>query len=411
MIMCVILCFLYVFSFPLGRIPLVDSSWVAFILLLFMVIDKKYLNSLKKLFQKTFLYKIWLVILAICLYASVNTLLIGANDYSFLSTLIHQAISAFFGLFVVAYITSKNKNILECIIISFFIQSCIQIISMYFPAFRDLTNIFRPSNAIKIGQWSYTGIRGLAISGSAFFGLAIGYGLVFIIWAFHSKQLFMNLQLVYKAIMLVVMAFGGISAGRTSAIGLFIAGICYVTKNKRHIRLTSKTILSIFSMMAIGALIVTYMITKGFFQTSQFALIRNYANELFRTGSTTSGDELFNEMYFKIGLDTLVRGDGYYTASTGGYYMNTDAGYMRVILYIGIPGLILLYILQKVYLFKKDRSSKRNSLVLMVFILIMQIKGEALGFAILLEAVLTMYYFYCLEAHEKKTKMQEIYCC
>ena len=42
-------------------------------------------------------------------------------------------------------------------------------------------------------------------------------------------------------------------------------------------------------------------------------------------------------------FDTLIFGDGKYLNGDGSYYMHTDAGYMRGMLYFGVIGLVFLY--------------------------------------------------------------------
>lgn len=57
----------------------------------------------------------------------------------------------------------------------------------------------------------------------------------------------------------------------------------------------------------------------------------------------SSGDKLAYDMYFMPDFDTLIFGDGKYLNGDGSYYMHTDAGYMRGMLYFGVIGLVFLY--------------------------------------------------------------------
>ena len=49
--------------------------------------------------------------------------------------------------------------------------------------------------------------------------------------------------------------------------------------------------------------------------------------------STSSGNRLFNDMYFELTAKQLIIGDAKYTEGSS-YYMQTDAGYMRPILFL-----------------------------------------------------------------------------
>jgi len=189
----VIITFMYLFVFPLGKIPLIDSSWIAMIILiLYLIVNGKYRLEIIRIIRKKKVYYLLAMIMIICVYSAFITTILGARDYSFIITMLHQVISLVFGLFVIAFLNTKKSNILECIIYSFVIQGILQILSMYIPHFRDATNVFRPESAVIIGQWKYAGIRGMAISGNAFFSLAVAYGLTYILWAFYYDKVFIK---------------------------------------------------------------------------------------------------------------------------------------------------------------------------------------------------------------------------
>lgn len=57
-----------------------------------------------------------------------------------------------------------------------------------------------------------------------------------------------------------------------------------------------------------------------------------------------SGDELFNKMYFWMGIDTFLIGDGFFQTASGDRYMQTDPALMRKILFGGIGQITLMYI-------------------------------------------------------------------
>ena len=392
----VLITFMYLFAFPLSKIPVIDSSWIAIlVLMLYLFFNRKYKAYAYRMVCQKKVYNTLAMIVFICLYCGIVTTLHGVYDYSFITTMLHQAVSLIFGLFVIAYLKTKEKNILETIIYAFVAQGVLQMISMFIPKFRDATNIFRPESAIYIGQWSYTGIRGLAISGSAFFGLAVAYGMIDILWALYHDKLFTEKTPLSKMVMLAILIFGGFSAGRTSFIGFIIAAAIYMIKNKNYKKyITPQKIIS-FIGAVIGIIIVLLIIKKsGVLGADQTRYLTNYIMEFTKTGTTTSSTELFDEMYFGIDFYTFFMGDGHYLSDGGSYYMNTDAGYMRVILYVGVLGLVLLMLLQSMYLYKGCGSSRFNRIVIIAFLMVMQIKGEVIGFLIIVEAILLLFYYY-----------------
>ena len=74
-------------------------------------------------------------------------------------------------------------------------------------------------------------------------------------------------------------------------------------------------------------------------------------------------------------LKTMFLGDGYYTAPTGtGYYMSTDVGILRLILYWGIVPTLMLY-LCLIGLFRRSLLGNKLIYILVVFALF-EFKGE-----------------------------------
>ena len=70
--------------------------------------------------------------------------------------------------------------------------------------------------------------------------------------------------------------------------------------------------------------------------------------------STTSTQSL-KEMYFTPNGKTLLLGDGYYTDADGLYYMGTDVGLFRAVLFGGIGFQMLRYTLLGSLLFEYKR--------------------------------------------------------
>lgn len=98
-------------------------------------------------------------------------------------------------------------------------------------------------------------------------------------------------------------------------------------------------------------------------------------------------EHLVNDMYWIPGTETLLFGDGIYTGTDGLYYMHTDSGIMRSILYFGIIN-YLIYMsttISLIYSFvvalkKKYHVNNKYLLVFSIFIIIIifEYKGEAL---------------------------------
>lgn len=98
----------------------------------------------------------------------------------------------------------------------------------------------------------------------------------------------------------------------------------------------------------------------------------------FETGSFNnySANHLFNDMIFLPSTETLIFGDGRYTSPDGLYYMHTDSGFMRQLLFWGLFGTTVTYFATLISIINCSKNSKViSTLFLMVFIFF-EIKGE-----------------------------------
>lgn len=99
-----------------------------------------------------------------------------------------------------------------------------------------------------------------------------------------------------------------------------------------------------------------------------------------------SADTLIERMYFPIDDETLMHGDGKYT-TTEGYYMHTDAGFMRILLFGGIPMMVLVYgaflcLSYSAYIRLKKMQNvlKKTVLPLVIAFFISEYKGDPYPF-------------------------------
>jgi len=97
------------------------------------------------------------------------------------------------------------------------------------------------------------------------------------------------------------------------------------------------------------------------------------------TGNTdnSSLNTILYTMRFMPNIKTLIWGDGIYTEpSTGGYYMNTDLGFMRGILYFGIFGVILIYTMVLAAIRKIGKKSYFTGFMILITFITFEYKGE-----------------------------------
>ncbi|CVH75639.1 hypothetical protein BN3658_00397 [Coriobacteriaceae bacterium CHKCI002] len=147
--------------------------------------------------------------------------------------------------------------------------------------------------------------------------------------------------------------------------------------------------------LAVGVVVLCIVLVAGALTNEQIALWFDWAFAVlinfFSTGQLESASTkiLFEDMLFIPPLDTWMIGDGRYSGDVG-YYMNTDSGLMRPLLFGGILFCVLRYALLAFlvgYLWMsarkcKDRPALFCVALLCMAVLIFEIKGEVVFVAV-----------------------------
>lgn len=301
-----------------------------------------------------------------------------------------------FMLYLYFYRKRSDTQIVNYIIISFFVQSIIEWCAFVSPDFKSIINITKSASTIARGI-SYGGIRANALSGSDFFGLSAAYAVVFIIFLSQCNTLFRKNR-VLKVFLYIVIISGTFFAGRTGYVGLGIAFIYIfirsLIKHKKEKIRFAEFITGILSFFA-GGYVLLFFIARFTKDEKFYNLFHFTFQSLFNmvdNGSLmTSSMESLQNMYFKIPFLTFLVGDGRYTSSSGGYYMNTDVGYMRVILFMGIIGFLLLLYLQLLILKLSNSKEILLKILLLGCLLILNSKGEVIVWNQIVIGVVTLY--------------------
>lgn len=177
-------------------------------------------------------------------------------------------------------------------------------------------------------------------------------------------NLLLNIQnTIYKRFLwfyvvsyVIIIVIGNMIA-RTTTVGLIIS-LCYIILASDVCKLKIKSNVRILWMwmMAIVLMSLPYVIYKyntdiNFYNDIRFAFEGFFA--LFEEGEWNVGSntQLSRMVVFPDNFKTWIIGDGYFNNPvnidpyyigeiTGGYYKNTDIGYLRFIFYMGLVGLV-----------------------------------------------------------------------
>lgn len=403
----VLLVFCYVFSFKI--VSIVDSAMLVGLgLAVYFVVNAPMRKRVLSLILSKSVLWIFLSVVALTVWIQIILWINGTSDYSLVPTLIHLVAKLGVGLFLYAFLKEKGyeKRIVNYILVAFVLQALIALLGVVSPLFRELIYLTKDEYTIKKSK-EYGFIRGLSLAASSFFGLSVPFGCTLILF-FSKRNTLTNDRPVLGTFVYLLLMIGTFFAGRMGLLGA-ILGLVYVLVfcRKTIQKANVLKILSTIGKILLVALAVIGLISLAAPNNELLKIARRmfkFVTEFFtvtdRTGlfETTSTNTLLN-MYFPIPWKTFFLGDGLYTnAATGGYYMGTDAGYMRPILYLGIFGLLLMGVLQH-FILNVRKPEKPLYYFLWVYLLIVQVKGDVLGYAIMTQSLLLLF---ALQSNEEE---------
>ena len=185
--------------------------------------------------------------------------------------------------------------------------------------------------------------------------------------------------------LIMLLLIGNMFYGRTGLVVslVCIGGVFFSELVKGHIKFIIPLIISGF-VGVILLLVLKERIPKinGWFNWAFSAFYNLFTKGQFRDNTGSVG-VLLDRMYWLPSWNTLLVGDGYYNLNDS-YYMHTDSGIMRLILYYGIINYLLgwfavMFVIQT--LIKKMGMLTRKTkmtiwLILVLFIVLFEIKGE-----------------------------------
>lgn len=397
-----ILVFCYLFCFSLKEGHGIDSSMVvSAILILYGVVHPRYAKISFSLLVSRYSKNILKLYLLINVWAALVISLNGTFDYTYLMTFFHMYFLIVVGFLLYSFFLYRGTadRIVPMIVCGFILQTTIEWCSFLIPPFKEIVNITKSEDTIVKGQ-SYAGVRANGLSGSDFFGLSAAFAVFYMIYL-SKKNTLVETNRAVKLLIFIYILSGTFFAGRTGYMGLIVV-VLFIFFNKRLVinkkPYTAQEKIVFFLMFAFVFMFINFVISLYYTNEDIHNLLFFTFQNLFLLAEEgtmkTSSMESLGNMYFVVEPITFLVGDGVYTTKEGGYYMSTDVGYMRVLLYMGVIGLFLLLSMQsKIINFRKgDEPILKKYLFLLL--LILNFKGEVLCWnQIVLDTVL----LFCLQ--------------
>ncbi|MCL1671846.1 hypothetical protein [Elizabethkingia ursingii] len=362
----------------------------------------KYLSAPKLVFSKISKYGLWLIIIwlvLLILYSLSIGLASGSYDFQLSKNYISLLLIYWPGSIFLSkkisqeYSLEKGLNFIENVI---FIQAIIVLIMLINPSFKSLIfSILKDGDMRELKNEINGGFRFLGFSYGTTWDLAFLQSLGLIVFSFRIR-LFSKKIKFFDVVKYFLILFSGIISGRTVFIGIIFSLIILISPLKLSNFSFKKPIVLALKFLSIATFcffIMGSLLPESIKKTVNENILP-WAFEMFEQKSngkyeTSSSNEL-QKMYFEIPIQTLIFGDGYYVnpIDKDRYYMDTDAGYMRHILYYGLVGtsmLIFFYLAIFRRMGKCFKEFRYNLFVRFCVFLIMsyffigQIKGDLLS--------------------------------
>lgn len=279
--------------------------------------------------------------------------------------------SSIFLYHLISRIKSKKKEKIEYlfinIILAIFLDLSIGVIRYIFPQINELLGLL--NHIGKIEEIFIKDRSRLIGYGASFFpaGIVSSIALFLIIFLQRQKE-----RILYWLLYFIIF-FICLFTSRVVIIGMALSILYYLESKKYFIKRFMKLGIS-FILISIGINFLIFIDMKD-------NRIYQWAFELFLKKGESYSTNVLKQMWYIIPnrISTWIFGDGKWAIEDGTYYMHTDVGYLRLIWYSGITGVIFFLIL--ILLFYKsikntgtNEIKKLNKYVLLL-ILIMNIKG------------------------------------
>lgn len=269
-------------------------------------------------------------LLCVFVFCYVNSVIQNIFDYSILLMLleyvfIYIPLASFFIRLLKFKFNYSFIDLIELITNLLLVQSFFVIIMFILPVFQDL--IFTIIHFTgKTG--GFFRLRNIGITGFSAYnnGYLLGVGFYLMSWLLVHKEA-VDKKFILKWIILLL---SSIIAARTSIIMIlpaFLYLICFFNK---------KTVKKAFRLLFAMIIIVVILAFQGL--SEEFIFFLNWAFEMFINLFNNNNIEavsVIDKFYWMPPMKTILLGDCRYLGLTSEYYMSTDAGYMRLILYMG----------------------------------------------------------------------------
>ncbi len=367
----------YIYPFVINRASLLSyiiTYGIPFIYVIFNYnLSAKFIGKVKKS-QFQCLALVLLLTFASMVYPTLH----HTDDFSYISaiTFVFRKLLIYVFLCEVIIKKYKEKSIPEIFMYYFCVATFLYVLStLIFLGFAPLRTFWMEcvssENITELYTSGYGYVTRIGWQGFSGFRntLRCSLSIVFLFYLYYEKHIINNIGF---ALLFVFSLIGNMFYGRSgiavSILCIFVASLYY--------KIVKVTVLAkwMFALIAVF-MMISWLRNLNPLLNQWYLWMTTPFKNLITTGSfnNISVERLLENMIFIPEFKTLIVGDGRYVFNNT-YYMRTDSGFMRQILFWGLPGTILAYTATLLSM-KQFFNTKMMLLVIISFILF-EIKGE-----------------------------------
>ena len=349
--------------------------------LIYLALNRNTTHKLINMSLRKGIRKYYFGLLFLGLWSVLTIILNGSDDYSFFSVIlsVFRGLVRFLFLAVLTYkeCVKYKKSFVETFVYRYVMANVIYVIfTIIFVAFSGVKNVWFSiieQSALRLTEQSIyrnrIGINGFAGYRETFAcSLSVILSMLMLENTKESKSRFV--------ISLVMCMIGNFFYGRT---GLIVSAICLILYLIWYRKFGVKQLIIIWLTLTILYFGANYLSVHN----ASFNSTINWATkpiiELLQTGTTDnySFNRITHEMRFMPEYKTFMIGDGYYIdPSTGHYYMRTDLGFMRLMLFGGIIACIITYLTMLYGIIKIKKYGVCFLIELLILFVAFEYKGD-----------------------------------
>lgn len=393
---------LYVYSFTLLKWTYVGYFIIYGIPVLYLILNYKFFSTYFNKISKKYLLMI-LIFIFLLVVAVVVPSFYGTNDYSYVKTLTYVIrkglIYSFLAILIYKHYNKGNR--VEAFLVHYSIATmmyvCGTIIFVLFPSIKDFWFQFVLDDFQK-GLFSSFGYT-FRVGWMGFSGfqatLKCTVSVIFIMYLLTGKRDQKN-HIKKKVIMLVCLVASLLGNAFYGRVGLLCSGIVLILYLIAGKVINLKRVLTGLGIIAVMFMVLFSLKDKILIVNEWYVWMTTPFKNLIQSGdfNNASVNELVDHMIFMPEDKTFWMGDGRYVNEQGGYYMETDSGFMRQVLFWGIINTILCYTMLFLSVPKIQKDNKWLLLPMIMVFIVFEIKGEAYYDFVPLFITLKMLYRY-----------------